>query len=933
MREREFARPTDRELARADSPAAVEPAPAIRPGKRTLVETETLPFAAEIQRSFGRHDVSSVRAAIGGAAREAAARLGARAFAAGDLVAFAAAPDLHLAAHEAAHVVQQRAGAARADDPDLERHADAVADAVVAGRSAERLLDRFGGSRGGTSERVVQRKATHVPTAAEEDARLAQLGPDYAAHGDARRYYFMHDDAFDAAFRVAIAAERWPLPEALTWRATREQLADTLTIKLTRDDAYDLFAACLPANVWDEIDRERVLDQDFDASSSWRPAGEMWWHPAVATRVGKLLVTRLHDSFARMGERRARAGAAPIGLVTSCVLDQMVGDVLCDPAAVAIAPDAPVRPDILRTVTVPWADGPDGPLWNCVRPNPLDATPEEVSYALFLTTQHAIELECIADLYVIPVELASQQRVPRAHTDLDIAAAVLASPQADHAALVEAPPPNPCPDQAAVVDAVEASLTFAYAISKHLVAWRSAALADLPRALAARRAHVAGPVATDLAELAPVLAGQRDRLRDVLQLVETAETVCAPKLLEPPHPMLDVLAALRQAADTSILARTGQRRLERLREMVLGLPAALTSFALHAARDVLHHEDNASDSDGALADRADALCDELATGTTAADFNLRLERVTLAAEVKSRRARLADSRASMAAALAHGSSTPLTRVQYARVVDSDYELLLLQDAIAKPEHVDAKALETWRVELRHILDTYGIDTMEFDDRVTEAVAVVDGQKQFDKLAMMIGIALLTDGVGALAGESVAGYLSGGAVDSVIGGLASSGTRLIVGSLVSAKAQSAVTGGSFADAAFDSLVGNLASAAVLKTFRAVLLLHGVSPEVVAGSWMTARALPKAAVLSMRDRPVVRRPVHRRARQGALPRQAPRRADDREPRDPGRGDGDRQRRRGGVRGRHRALAARCPARRRAGRALRGADGARQERRGRG
>ncbi|CAN5846854.1 hypothetical protein BH11MYX3_BH11MYX3_21290 [soil metagenome] len=105
-----------------------------------------LPFAAEIQRSFGaEHDVSSVRAHIGGAAAHASETIGASAYAMGDSVAFASAPDLHLAAHEAAHCVQQRAGVrlssnvGQAGDV-YERHADAVADRVVAGQSAAELL-------------------------------------------------------------------------------------------------------------------------------------------------------------------------------------------------------------------------------------------------------------------------------------------------------------------------------------------------------------------------------------------------------------------------------------------------------------------------------------------------------------------------------------------------------------------------------------------------------------------------------------------------------------------------------------------------------------------------------------------------------------------------------------------------------------------------
>jgi hypothetical protein len=106
-----------------------------------------LPHLAAIQASFGHHDVSGVRAHVGGGAAEAADAIGASAYATGDDVAFAGAPDLHLAAHEAAHVVQQRGGVRLAgrvgEAGDLyEQHADAVADAVVRGDSAEALLDR-----------------------------------------------------------------------------------------------------------------------------------------------------------------------------------------------------------------------------------------------------------------------------------------------------------------------------------------------------------------------------------------------------------------------------------------------------------------------------------------------------------------------------------------------------------------------------------------------------------------------------------------------------------------------------------------------------------------------------------------------------------------------------------------------------------------------
>jgi hypothetical protein len=114
-----------------------------------------MPHGETIQRAFGRHDVSGVEAHVGGSAETASRAIGAEAYATGNRVAFAGPPSLHIAAHEAAHVVQQRGGVQLkggvGEVGDVyERHADAVADAVVQGKSAEGLLDRHsGGARGG----------------------------------------------------------------------------------------------------------------------------------------------------------------------------------------------------------------------------------------------------------------------------------------------------------------------------------------------------------------------------------------------------------------------------------------------------------------------------------------------------------------------------------------------------------------------------------------------------------------------------------------------------------------------------------------------------------------------------------------------------------------------------------------------------------------
>ena len=115
-----------------------------------------LPFISTIQRAFGNHDVSNVRAHTDDTAALGAQLMGAQAFAQGEHVAFAEPPSLRTAAHEAAHIVQQRSGinvpsgVGQAGDV-WERHADSVAERVSAGRSAADLLDPLYGGSGSSS--------------------------------------------------------------------------------------------------------------------------------------------------------------------------------------------------------------------------------------------------------------------------------------------------------------------------------------------------------------------------------------------------------------------------------------------------------------------------------------------------------------------------------------------------------------------------------------------------------------------------------------------------------------------------------------------------------------------------------------------------------------------------------------------------------------
>jgi hypothetical protein len=127
--------------------------------------SEPLPRAPTLQPLFGRHDLSGIRAQVGGPAADAARALGATAYAVGDRVGFGCASDLATAAHEAAHVIASHtrgasgaggardageaggAGVVREAERDAgradpnEQHADVVADTDSRGENVEALID------------------------------------------------------------------------------------------------------------------------------------------------------------------------------------------------------------------------------------------------------------------------------------------------------------------------------------------------------------------------------------------------------------------------------------------------------------------------------------------------------------------------------------------------------------------------------------------------------------------------------------------------------------------------------------------------------------------------------------------------------------------------------------------------------------------------
>jgi len=145
-----------------------------------------LPFLDTIQKSFGHHDVSHVRAHTDNGAAAEAFAIGAEAFARGTDVSFARTPSLHTAAHEAAHVIQQLAGAnvtgGMGGEGDAhERHADAVADRVARGESCEVLLDSHPGPEGSRDSAQSSMRARQIAGSSRPILQMRRIPPNIRA--------------------------------------------------------------------------------------------------------------------------------------------------------------------------------------------------------------------------------------------------------------------------------------------------------------------------------------------------------------------------------------------------------------------------------------------------------------------------------------------------------------------------------------------------------------------------------------------------------------------------------------------------------------------------------------------------------------------------------------------------------------------------------
>ena len=372
-----------------------------------------LPHLDTIQKSFGRHDVGGVKAHTGAEASEAATAMGAEAFATGNDVAFGGTPSLHTAAHEAAHVVQQRSGVhlkggvGEEGDPH-ERHADQVADAVVAGRSAEPLLDQVAGAH--EAGATVQRRAAET---AKPDT-VSQWNGFLATH---------HRDLFDTLTDRLAERGLPPAGAKLMWKQDAGRLlgVELRTHVENRKDDY--------LSKLDALSRPGQLASQFLALGA-PPAA---WDAAIGTIIAIAFDTTLIDAVKRMGRQlqivvdKSPNHALPpaSSLVPTYPIDLLVGPFVVSHVTSLGASHQPVPGDAqakmyergVIAVTYEWVKDPA--LWNWIHVvGPQGATVEDVAHTPFIdgnkidNGEWAYKIAARPLYFGIPIEIARRVAEP-----------------------------------------------------------------------------------------------------------------------------------------------------------------------------------------------------------------------------------------------------------------------------------------------------------------------------------------------------------------------------------------------------------------------------------------------------------------------------------------------------------------------------------------
>lgn len=658
---RAFARPDGREVA-ASMRALLEEAEtllsAAGPGDSSAEHTasdpvavarrgvdgpgQALPHIDEVQRHFGAHDLSGVRAHIGGAAGDASRELGANAYTHGNDIAFASQPDLGLVAHEATHIIQQRAGVSLkavdggGADPH-EQQADLVAEHVVQGKSAAGVLSSIA-SGGGSPAHAVQRKSGDSSASAASATPGKRPGideRDYHGPLTATAYFAYNEPKFLEAVRARLSTVQLPPPhERLVWTAGSVTLSAAFAAAIHKvagtgmDLALRLPELLYPTDPWELIDLHRDISSgrvgsDIDAKSAM---GTRDWNNVAGMSLAVEVEAALRRSLPRMGLRyvaQADDYSGPVPpdlLVASHPFDRVVAELLCDPAVARFTGGSKARDkkdthqpaafkDGLRLVNVEWQGTSDPKLWNWVRATPANATAEEVSAVIFERgdgknhTEYAYALVASPPFFRVAPRWARELPGAKEHApaatatnegaEANSALGLADSANVDEAARQQAGAPAAKVDIHALQGTLDKSKAQLELAAVRLAAWKLGYLVGpaLRWVDKHRDAVLASPTDT-LRAWAPIVSAQSTTLADALgELIEVLD-VAASAHVQPStpeaKPFKDVIEAFAIAMGESPLAQSAAPQLANAKRLKAALPLTLLDRTMLETRQAAH---------------------------------------------------------------------------------------------------------------------------------------------------------------------------------------------------------------------------------------------------------------------------------------------------------------------------------------------------------
>ena len=592
-----------------------------------------LPHLEQIRASFGHHDVTGVQAHQGPAAAGAARDLGATAYAFGNSVAFHGAPDLHTAAHEAAHVVQQRGGVQLKDGMGrpgdaYERHADAVADAVAAGRPAEQLLDQVVSAPStGVQHASVQRSG-------EGTENVGATNPIYVNENRLKLIGAIMDRIEETALTQPHPRLRWRNEKrakeaiALAISAYIRSAPEDITLKRMMMLSY-------PVDLLEVVDQARRGPAGSRLEAAKLAVATPFDEPIVAslTRMGTRAVVQLD---AHPGD--PITGASVVG---SCPLDGVVAELLVDRSLIDHVPrkkgdrdDTGGKPFLksLRAIAYEWQGARDPNLWNWIKvTSPADATVEEVADT-FNHHEQAYRIAASPPYFGIPFEIARD--VEQAHAPANVQDKLatgpgprLADPSqlgisavSDEAAKAQAPQPSkddPAPAHA--LERVQVQLEF---MNRQLVPWHASdPLAGATLFVGRRGAEFARDSRSAQSWSAALAAQERVLFAAASELTELLDEIARagakPADVAGLQPVMCVLHAYAHAGGVSHLQAEAPAALVEARRLRTVLPLALAEDRIHSARGDVVKQRQVEGEANALEPNAD---------TTPIDVNDQLRR-------------------------------------------------------------------------------------------------------------------------------------------------------------------------------------------------------------------------------------------------------------------------------------------------------------------